>query len=42
MYEEKTKALISEMVTAQLVCAFVFDYSKSRLSRDATQMKKVI
>ena len=29
------KALISCMVTTQLICAFVFEYAKSRCSNDA-------
>ena len=32
--EAKTKALISCAVTAQLICAFVFAYAKSRFSRN--------
>ena len=35
----KTKALISCAVTAQLICAFVFAYAKSRFSHDVAQMK---
>ena len=35
-YVAKTKALISCAVTAQLICAFVFAYAKSRFSHDAT------
>ena len=31
------KALIRYAVTAQLICAFVFTYAKSRFSHDATQ-----
>ena len=34
----KTKALISCAVTAQLNCAFVFAYAKSRFSHDAAQL----
>ena len=34
----KTKALISYMVTAQLNCAFVFVYAKSRFSYDRAQI----
>ena len=30
----KTKAQISCVVTAQLICAFVFAYAKSRFSHD--------
>ena len=36
--EVKTKALISCAVTAQLICAFVFAYAKSRFSHDAALM----
>ena len=32
----KTKAQISCMVTAELICAFVFAYAKSRFSHDMT------
>ena len=35
VYVAKTKALISCAVTAQLICVFVFGYSKSRFSQDA-------
>ena len=38
MYVVKTKALISCSVTAQLICAFVFAYSKNRLSQLASQI----
>ena len=31
----KTKALISYIVTEQLICTFVFAYAKSRFSHDA-------
>ena len=34
MYVVKTKALIGCAVTAQLICAFVFAYEKSRFSHD--------
>ena len=34
----KTKALISCAVTAQLICAFVFAYAKSRISHEAAYM----
>ena len=49
MYVAKTKTLISsalliwdqlrvaDLGTAQLICAFVFAYSKSRFSHDAAQ-----
>ena len=35
----KTKALISCVVTVQLICAFVFAYAKCRFTHDAAQMK---
>ena len=34
----KTKTLISRVVTAQLICAFVFAYAKIWFSHDAAQM----
>ena len=34
----KTKALISFVVTAKLICVFVFAYAKSQFSHDATQI----
>ena len=34
IHESKIKALISCAATAQLICAFVFAYSKSRFSHD--------
>ena len=34
----KTKALISCMGTAQLICAFVFAYAKNRFSHDLAHM----
>ena len=34
----KTKALISCVVTVQLICAFVFAYAKSRFSNDAAHL----
>ena len=34
----KTKALISCVVTAQLICGFVFAYAKSWFSHDAAKM----
>ena len=37
-YVGKTKALITFVVTAQLICAFVFAYAKSRFSHEASQM----
>ena len=38
----KTKALISFAVTAKLICVFVFEYAKSRFSRDAAQMNEFV
>ena len=38
IYVANTKVLISCMVTAQLFCAFVFAYAKSRFSHDAAHM----
>ena len=35
IYVAKTKVLISCTVTAQLICAFVFAYAKSKFSHDA-------
>ena len=40
MYVEKTKALISCAVTAQLICFFIFPNAKSRFSHDAAQIIK--
>ena len=40
IYVAKTKVLISCAVTAQLICAFVFAYAKSRSSHDAAQYSK--
>ena len=37
----KTKALISFVVTAKLICVFVFAYAKSRFSHDAAHMVKM-
>ena len=34
-------ALISYMVTAQLICAFVFAYAKSRFSHEAAQLSLI-
>ena len=34
----KTKALISFVVTAKLICIFVFAYAKSRFSHDAAHI----
>ena len=39
IFVSKTKALISCAVTAQLICAFVFAYTKSRFSHDAAHLK---
>ena len=36
----KTNALISCPVTAQLICAFVFAFAKSRFSHDAAEIPK--
>ena len=36
----KTKVLISCAVTAQLICVFVFRYSKIRFSHNEVQMSK--
>ena len=38
IYVVKTKSLISCAVTAQLICAFVFAYTKSRFSHDKGQI----
>ena len=37
-YVAKTKVLVSCAVTAQLICAFVFAYAKSRFSHDMTEL----
>ena len=34
----KTKALISFVVTAKLICVFVFAYAKSRISHDKAHL----
>ena len=34
----KTKALISSVFIAQLICSFVFAYAKSRFSHDSAQI----
>ena len=39
IYVVKTKALISYMVTMQLIYAFVVAYAKSRISHDAAQFE---
>ena len=36
----KTKALISFVVSAKLICVFVFAYTKIRFSHDEAQMVK--
>ena len=36
----KTKALISCAATAQLICTFVYPYTKVRFSHDAAQITK--
>ena len=41
IYVAKTEALISSTVTAQLICAFVFAYTKSRFSHGLAQMMKL-
>ena len=38
IYVAKTKALNSYVVSAQLICAFVFAYAKSRFSYDVAQV----
>ena len=38
IYVAKTKALNSYVVSAQLICAFVFAYAKSRFSHDVAQV----
>ena len=38
MYVAKTKALITCVVTAKLICVFVFAYAKSRFSHDAAHI----
>ena len=38
IYVVKTKAQISCAVTAQLICAFVFAYAKSRFSHDVAHI----
>ena len=40
-YVAKTKALISRMVTVQLICAFVFAYTKHRFSHDMAHIMYV-
>ena len=37
-YVAKTKALISLVVTAKLICVFAFAYAKSRFSHDEAQL----
>ena len=38
MYAAKTKALISFMVTAKLICVFVFAYAKRWFSHDKAHL----
>ena len=38
----KTKSLISDAVTAQLICIFVFAYAKIRFSHDTAQMIRYV
>ena len=38
MHVAKTKALLSCMVTMQLICAFVFVYAKIMFSHDASDI----
>ena len=38
MYEVKTMVLIRPVVTAQLICTFVFASENSRFSHDVAQM----
>ena len=38
----KTKALISFVVTAKLICVFVFAYAKSRFSHDEAQIMIIV
>ena len=38
MYVAKTKALISFVVTAKLICVFVLAYAKSWFSHDAAHL----
>ena len=42
MHVAKTKALISFVVTAKLICVFVFAYAKNRFSHDAAQIKDAL
>ena len=37
----KTKVLISFVVTAKLICDFVFAYAKSRFSHNQAQLKQL-
>ena len=41
LYTAKTNVQISCVVTAQLNCAFVFAYAKSRFSHDAAHLRAV-
>ena len=38
IYVAKTKALINFAVTAKLICVFVFEYAKSRVSFDVAHI----
>ena len=38
MYVAKTKALISFVVTAKLICVFVFAYAKKTFSHDVAHI----
>ena len=40
IYVVKTKVLISSAVTAQLICVFVFAYTKSRFSHNEAHIKE--
>ena len=41
MYEAKSKVLISFVVTAKLICVFVFAYAKCWFSHDAVQLQRL-
>ena len=42
LYVVKTKALISCEATAQLICVFVFAYTKSRFSHDTAHIFELL
>ena len=42
MYVAKTKKLIGYVVTAQLICAFVYAYAKSRFSHNEAHIDAII